>query len=136
MCSLELENQDFSIEDDDGNPDSDIAIESLTKRAQKALCIEATVRRSSLLLRTLRIPRRATAMLVYTVFLGCAQTGFYAPKPVTAAYRLQNFSKSNLQIVVRDLRAERSNSVELISAIQSQISNALAQKASGHNRYT
>jgi len=75
-------------------------------------------------------------MLVCTVFLGCAQTGFYAPKPVTASYRLENFSKSNLQIVVRDLRAERSNSVELISAIQSQISNALAEKASGHNRYT
>jgi len=84
----------------------------------------------------MRIPRRATAMLVCTVFLGCAQTGFYAPKPVTASYRLENFSKSNLQIVVRDLRAERSNSVELISAIQSQISNALAEKASGHNRYT
>jgi hypothetical protein len=84
----------------------------------------------------MRIPRRATAMLVCTVFSGCAQTGFYAPKPVTAAYRLENFSKSNLQIVVRDLRAERSNSVELISAIQSQISNALAEKASGHNRYT
>jgi len=49
---------------------------------------------------------------------------------------LDNFSKSNLQVVVRDLRAERSNSVELISAIQSQISNALAEKASVHNRYT
>jgi hypothetical protein len=49
---------------------------------------------------------------------------------------LTSLAKSNLQIVVRDLRAERSNSVELISAIQSQISNALAEKASGHNRYT
>jgi hypothetical protein len=49
---------------------------------------------------------------------------------------LDNFSKSNLQIVVRDLRAERSNSMELVSAIQSQISNALTEKASGRNRYT
>jgi hypothetical protein len=65
-----------------------------------------------------------------------AQTGSYAPKPVTATYRLDNFSKSNLQIVVRDLRAERNNSLELISAIQSQISNALAENASGHNHYT
>ena len=33
------------------------------------------------------------------------------------------------------LRAERNNSVELISAIRSQISNALAENASGHNHY-
>jgi hypothetical protein len=84
----------------------------------------------------MNIQWRATAVLVCTVFLGCAQTGSYAPKPVTATYRLENFSKSNLQVVVRDLRAERSNSVELISAIQSQISNALAEKASRRNRYT
>ena len=75
-------------------------------------------------------------MLICTLFLGCAQTGLYAPKPVTATYRLENFSKSNLQIVVRDLRAERSNSVELISAIQSQISNALTKKPTPHSHYT
>jgi hypothetical protein len=84
----------------------------------------------------MRIPRCAATMLASATLLGCAQTGTYAPKPVTATYRLENFSKSNLQVVVRDLRAERSNSVELISAIQSQISNALAEKASEHNRYT
>ena len=83
-----------------------------------------------------RIPRCAAAVLASAALLGCAQTGSYAPKPVTATYRLENFSKSNLQVVVRDLRAERSNSVELISAIQSQISNALAEKASRRNRYT
>jgi len=83
-----------------------------------------------------RIPRWAATALASATLLGCAQTGSYAPKPVTATYRLENFSKSNLQVVVRDLRAERSNSVELISAIQSQISNALTEKASGHNRYT
>jgi glucosamine 6-phosphate synthetase-like amidotransferase/phosphosugar isomerase protein len=44
------------------------------------------------------------------VLLGCAQTGSYAPNPITATYRLDNFSKANLQIVVRDLRAERNNS--------------------------
>jgi len=76
------------------------------------------------------------AMATCAFFLGCAQTGSYAPKPVTATYRLENFSKSNLQVVVRDLRAERNNSVELISAIQSHISNALAENASGHNHYT
>jgi len=83
-----------------------------------------------------RIPRCVATILASATLLGCAQTGSYAPKPVTATYRLENFSKSNLQVVVRDLRAERNNSVELISAIQSQISNALAEKASGHNRYT
>ena len=84
----------------------------------------------------MRIPRPATAVLVCTVLLGCAQTGSYAPNPVTASYRLDNFSKSNLQIVVRDLRAERGNSIELISAIQSQISNALTQRPSAHSHYT
>ena len=53
-----------------------------------------------------------------------------------SSYRLDNFSRSNLQIVVRDLRAERNNSVALISAIQSQVSNALAERAGTHNRYT
>src|SRR6516165_6163816 len=82
-----------------------------------------------------RIIRFAMAVSTCAFSLGCAQTGSYAPKPVTATYRLDNFSKSTLQVVVRDLRAERSNSVELISAIQSQVSNALTEKASGHNRY-
>jgi hypothetical protein len=48
-------------------------------------------------------------MLASATLLGCTQTGSYAPKRVTATYRLENFSKSNLQVVVRDLRAERSN---------------------------
>ena len=68
-------------------------------------------------------------MLGSATLLGCAQTGSYGPKPVTATYRLENFSNLNLQVVVRDLRTERSNFVELISAIQSQISSALAEKA-------
>jgi hypothetical protein len=50
----------------------------------------------------MKIQWRATAVLVCTVFLDCAQTGSYAPKPVAATYRLENFSKSNLQVVVRD----------------------------------
>jgi hypothetical protein len=83
-----------------------------------------------------RIPRCAAAVLASATLLGCAQTGSYAPKPITATYRLENFSKANLQVVVRDLRAERNNSMELVSAIQSQISNAFAEKASGHNHYT
>ena len=82
-----------------------------------------------------KIPRCHATVLVSAALLGCAQTGSYGPKPVTTTYRLENFSNLNLQVVVRDLRTERSNSVELISAIQSQISNALTEKASGHNRY-
>ena len=70
------------------------------------------------------------------VLLGCAQTASYAPNPITATYSLDNFSKANLRIVVRDLRAERTGSVELISATQSQISNALTERAMAHNRYT
>src|SRR5207249_10913233 len=68
--------------------------------------------------------------------LGCAQTGSYAPKPVTATYRLDNFSRASLQVVVRDLRAERDNSDALVSAIQSQILNALPEKATSGNHYT
>ena len=83
-----------------------------------------------------RIARCATAVLACVVLFGCAQTGSYAPNPITASYRLDNFSKANLQIVVRDLRVERNNSVELISAIQSQISNALAERATARNHYT
>jgi hypothetical protein len=75
-------------------------------------------------------------VLPCTVLLGCAQIGSYAPKPVAASFRLDNFSKSNLQIIVRDLRAERSNSVELISAIQSQISNALIERPTRRSHYT
>ena len=80
--------------------------------------------------------RCATAVLACTILLGCAQTGSYAPNPITATYRLDNFSRANLQIVVRDLRAERNNSATLISAIQSQISNALSERATANNRYT
>ena len=59
------------------------------------------------------IIRFAVAVSICAFFLGCAQTGSYAPKPVTASYSLDNFFKSNLQVVIRDLRAERNNSVEL-----------------------
>jgi hypothetical protein len=83
-----------------------------------------------------KIPCGAGAVLAGVTLLGCAQTGSYAPNSVTASYRLDNFSKSNLQIVVRDLRAERSNSMELISAIQSQISNALTERPTAHSHYT
>ena len=38
--------------------------------------------------------------------------------------------------MVRDLRAERSNSIGLISAIQSQISNALTGTPTAHSHYT
>jgi DNA-binding NarL/FixJ family response regulator len=65
-----------------------------------------------------------------------------APKPVPTHQTLSQQAtgwttspKSNLQIVVRDLRAERSNSIELISAIQSQISNALAGMPTAHSHY-
>jgi hypothetical protein len=57
----------------------------------------------------MRISHCAATMLASATLLGCTQTGSYAPKRVTATYRLENLSKSNLQVVVRDLRAERSN---------------------------
>ena len=84
----------------------------------------------------LGIPRCAIAGLACAVLFGCAQTSSYAPNPITATYRLDNFSRANLRIVVRDLRAERNNSVELISAIHSQISNALSERATSGNHYT
>ena len=81
--------------------------------------------------------RSAITFVAFNAFLvGCAQTGSYAPKPITATYRLDNFSRASLQVVVRDLRAERTNSDALVSAIQSQILNALTEKASGGNQYT
>ena len=83
------------------------------------------------------IRRKSIALAgVATLLIGCAQTGSYAPEPITATYSLDNFSRANLQVVVRDLRAERDNSDALILAIQSQISNSLTAKATTHNRYT
>jgi hypothetical protein len=70
--------------------------------------------------------RSAITFVAFNAFLvGCAQTGSYAPKPITATYRLDNFSRASLQVVVRDLRAGRNNSDALVSSIQSQILNAL-----------
>lgn len=83
------------------------------------------------------IRRKSIALAgLATLVIGCAQTGSYAPEPITATYSLDNFSRENLQVVVRDLRAERDNSDALILAIQSQISNSLAERAPTHNRYT
>ncbi len=42
---------------------------------------------------------------------------------------------SNLQIVVRDLRADRGNSDALISAIQSQVLNSLSGGATARNHF-
>jgi hypothetical protein len=82
------------------------------------------------------VVRASMAGLICILMFGCAQSASYAPSPITATYRLDNFSRANLQIIVRDLRAERTGSVELISAIQSQISNALAERKALHSRYT
>jgi hypothetical protein len=46
------------------------------------------------------------------------------------------YRRVELQIIVRDLRAERNNSDALVSSIQSQILNALTEKASGGNQYS
>jgi hypothetical protein len=46
------------------------------------------------------------------------------------------YRRVELQVVVRDLRAERNNSDALVSSIQSQILNALTEKASGGNQYS
>jgi hypothetical protein len=73
--------------------------------------------------------KASLAGLVCIAVFGCAQTVSHAPSPITA-------TKANLQIIVRDLRAERTGSVELISAIQSQISNALPKSKALHSRYT
>jgi hypothetical protein len=74
------------------------------------------------------------------VFLRCSSV---APRRVlthlsliSATYNLDNFSRTNLKIVVRDLRAERDNSEALISAIQSQISKSVTARAATHHHYT
>jgi hypothetical protein len=80
---------------------------------------------------------RAIALAgLIALLVGCAQTASYAPNLVTSTYRLDNFSRTDLQVVVRDLRAERDNSDALVSAIQSQILNSLTGNATVHNRYT
>jgi hypothetical protein len=58
--------------------------------------------------------------------LGCAQSISYSPSPITASYTLNNFSRANTRVIVKDLRAQRDGSSELISAIQNQIERALA----------
>jgi hypothetical protein len=65
----------------------------------------------------------------------CAQTASYAPEPIRAGYSIQNFSRSNLTVVVRDLRADRESSAELVSAIQSQILNSLADNPKKNGMY-
>jgi hypothetical protein len=79
---------------------------------------------------------RAIALTgVLLLLVDCAQTTSYAPKPITTTYRLDNFSKENLQVIVRDLRAERDNSDTLITAIQSQVLNSVSGGAATHNHY-
>jgi hypothetical protein len=79
---------------------------------------------------------RAIALTgVLLLLVGCAQTTSYAPKPITTTYSLDNFTKGNLQVVVRDLRAERDNSDALIRAIQSQVLNSLSGGATTHHHY-
>ena len=79
---------------------------------------------------------RAIALTGFLMLLiGCAQTTSYAPKPISATYSLENFSKGNLQVTVRDLRAERDNSDALISAIRSQVINSFSGGVATRNHY-
>ena len=82
------------------------------------------------------VSRTIARVGIFPLLFGCAQTASYAPSPVTATYRLDNFSRANLQVVVRDLRAERNNSDALVSAIQSQILNSLTANATVPIRYS
>jgi hypothetical protein len=70
------------------------------------------------------------SLLAISIF-GCAQSISYSPSPITARYSLDNFSRANTRVIVKDLRAQRDGSSELISAIQNQIEQALTGRNSG-----
>ena len=63
------------------------------------------------------------------LFSACAQTASYAPKPLSATYELQNFARCSTRVVVRDFRAERDHSDELVRVITEQLARALPRTA-------
>jgi hypothetical protein len=60
----------------------------------------------------------------------CAQSVSYAPNSTGVSYRISNFSRSSLRVVVNDFRGERENSYALVEAIRKEIENSLSGSAS------
>jgi hypothetical protein len=56
---------------------------------------------------------------------GCAQSVSYVPNSTAASYRISNFSRSDLRVIVNDFRGERENSDALVAAIRSEIERSL-----------
>jgi hypothetical protein len=55
----------------------------------------------------------------------CAQSVSYVPNSTSVSYRISNFSRTSLRILVNDFRGERENSDALIAAIRNEIENSL-----------
>jgi hypothetical protein len=60
------------------------------------------------------------------LFLGCAQIKQYAPEVISKKYILPGMPAEIVRITVKDLRAERENSEELVQAITEQVQEALS----------
>ena len=65
-----------------------------------------------------------------TLLAGCAQSVSYVPNSTAVSYRIANFSRADLRIVVNDFRGERENSDALVAAIRSEIERSLFGPAS------
>lgn len=79
---------------------------------------------------------RAAGFAACAFALGaCAQTASYAPSPSSSAYAVSNFSKPDLQVIVKDARAERDESDGLVSAIQSEITSSLAGNTARRGKF-
>jgi hypothetical protein len=58
-----------------------------------------------------------------------------ATSPSSSAYAVSNFSKPDLQVIVKDARAERDESDGLVSAIQSEITSSLSGNTTRRRKF-
>jgi hypothetical protein len=82
------------------------------------------------ILRTWSSLKNILIVLLLGFVTSCAQSISFAPTPAAVSYRISNFSRSSLRVVVNDFRGERENSDTLVAAIRSEIENSLLGPAS------
>ncbi|MBN2568793.1 MAG: hypothetical protein JXB42_05125 [Deltaproteobacteria bacterium] len=73
-----------------------------------------------------KLPVFAFLALFIVVLSGCAQTKQYTPQPIGTQYNLSGMPADLVRVQVKDLRAERENSEQLVQGIKGQILSALS----------
>lgn len=68
-----------------------------------------------------------TSILI-VILAGCAQTKQYTPEPIGTQYSLSGMPSDLVRVQVKDLRADKENSEQLIQAIKGQILSALSSE--------